>query len=382
VPLSPTERTQQVAENAEQMTTVLVMPPEFPYADLCLVATLLEQSELFVPGYGAPEVGLYHPESFLINHRVHGVEFVILPDRNLASRIARVGMGEPVDTDRRAAAALMAFAQCLDLNFEPSIAFHELAQREGNRVACEELGAFRTADGARPQDWVDVALARTERLQPTSSTVAVEDADLARPLKRWRRNYILALKIAELELDGGTAIEKMQRLMAWMFSDFFLGGPALMFASLYFAPLAPRRRMLKHLRSPHRERAIAGAKNAAWDITHMSEFARLVHEKGTDRKRFLFATSDKALSRTAPLLFDFSDTSDESAAIAARLGHWWSTTDAQIIAEGYCDYRERLDDPSRQVNRDAPADYVSSLTAAGEGILCRWRQVPERRIGD
>jgi hypothetical protein len=40
------------------------------------------------------------PESYLFEERVRGLEFWILPDRNLASRIARVGWArtsDPID---------------------------------------------------------------------------------------------------------------------------------------------------------------------------------------------------------------------------------------------------------------------------------------------
>lgn len=105
-------------EHEEDMSALIMLPPDFPYDDVHQIGRILEHAQLLVPGYSPPEAGLYNPDCYLFEVRVSQTEFLILPDRNLVSRIARVGMGEELDSDRMVAAALMAFAQCLNLNFE------------------------------------------------------------------------------------------------------------------------------------------------------------------------------------------------------------------------------------------------------------------------
>ena len=158
----------------EDMSVLFAMPSDFPFDDIVQVAAMLEDAQLLVPGYIPPDVGIYDPRHYLYESYVSRLQFVVLPDRNLASRMARVAMGERLDEDRQLAAGLMAFAQCLDLNFEPSIAFHELAHRDGNEVASEELQWFRGADEARPQEWLDAALRRTESLRRASAAPAMQ----------------------------------------------------------------------------------------------------------------------------------------------------------------------------------------------------------------
>jgi hypothetical protein len=354
----------------EDISVLLQLSQDFPYDDLHRVAALLREANVFVPGYLPPPGGLYDPDIYLLERRVNDVEFVILPDRNIASRISSVAAGAELNSSRNVAAAIMAFAQCLDFNFEPSIAFHELAHSAGNTAAMSELRSFRLADQPRPQEWLDVALGRLPLLVPSTSEVALPEADLAKPLRRWIRNYILALKVAELELQQSNALEKIMHLMNWMFSDFIWAGPALVFASLYFAPSAPRKRMLKHLRSPIRGRAIAGVRNAAWDMTHLSEFLRLVYEQGSSRKRYLLATSDKTMARLCPaLLYGDEVDDDRRAAVANRLAEWWSEPAAEAIAAAFWSYQDGLDDPSRQRNREAPASFLDDLVFAGEALL-------------
>ena len=135
---------------------VLMLPPEFPYLQLQEIASQLEIADVFVPGYIPPTVGLYAVDSFIHHAWVDELETILLPDRNVVSRLAQVAKGEPLAGADRAqkqmAAAIMAFAQCLDIKIEPSLAFHELAPNQGNNAAHDELAWFRVADNGKPQD--------------------------------------------------------------------------------------------------------------------------------------------------------------------------------------------------------------------------------------
>lgn len=357
--------------DSEELSAIIQLPPDFPYVDLINVGSILKSEQLLVPGYVPPPVGVYSPESYLFEARLQGFEFWILPDRNLVSRIARVGMGERIGPDRRAAAALMAFAQCLNVNFDPSIAFHELAHRKGNQVAHEELQSFRAADEARPQEWIDVALERSKRLSPPARLPAIEKHNLARPLRRWRRNYVIALKIAELELLGtGSRLDRALRLLDWMTSDFIFGGPAFVLSTLYFSRSSPRKGLLKQLRSPIRERAIDGVRNAAWDLTYISDFVRRVNEQGLGRRRYLLASADRGLARVASLLFQFDGKEDDAEKLAGRLQTWWPFEEALTLSQSCVEALRCINEPEW---RSTPLrNDISSLIAEGERRLIDW----------
>jgi hypothetical protein len=118
-------------------------------------------------------------------------------------------------------------------------------------------------------------------------------------------------------------------LLDWMVDDFFLAGPAAFFASMYFSPLTERKRLIKQLRSEDRERAIAGVKNAAWNMTYLSNFAQRIREAGEGPYRFFFATADRGLAAIGSYLDAEEDQLEE--AMIARLNGWLNERDARIL---------------------------------------------------
>ena len=61
-------------------------------------------------------------------------------------------------------AAIKAYSHFLDILIEPSVAFHELAHKQGNQAANEELAWFRIGDDADAFAWCDYALGRVDRV--------------------------------------------------------------------------------------------------------------------------------------------------------------------------------------------------------------------------
>jgi hypothetical protein len=217
----------------------------------------------------------------------------------------------------------MALSQAMNLDIDPGVAFHELAHRDGNAVANEELRWFRAADHGQAWGWIDIAMGRQDRL-PSVIPGEPTALDLAAPIHRWRCNYAAALKIATLELSDETPLVKLEHLMRWMVEDFIVAGPAAMFAAMYFGPSAPRAGLLKQLNAKDRERAIAGIKNAAWDVTYISELARKANEADYSEQRFLFATGDRKLASLAACIFvDAPDLDVLASILAAHLAPWW-----------------------------------------------------------
>ncbi|MER9300979.1 hypothetical protein NKI38_31670 [Mesorhizobium sp. M0621] len=356
-------------------TVFTFVPADYPLDDVQLIANSLTEGGVLVPGYVAPQAGLLSLSGLIYARQLEGLNTTILPDRNLASRmarIARLGLEFPASIPSLIAVRLMAFAQATDLQIEPSIAFHELAHRQGNSIAHEELAWFRAADRAGAKSWIDVALGRSTTLD-IHSLPEQGTEDLAFPLRRWNRNYIVALKIAQIELESISHLQRTKRLFAWMFDDFIFAGPAAVFATMYFSPFAKRRRLIKQLRSADRERAIDGVKNAAWDITHLSDFVGRVQQGVKDKERYIFATADRSLAGIAPLLLMSPAASTPERSLARSLRDWWPPADADEIVDTLFSYIASIEAGEQRQHPNWPTDFIKTSISNGEGSIRAWR---------
>lgn len=354
------------------MSGFTILPGDFPYNDLCQIAEFLKKLDVFTPGYTSPGIGFYHPDGYIYAHHIENIRTVLLPDRNIVSRLAKIAQGELVDIHKQKAAAVLAFAQCLDIEIEPSIAFHELIPSQGNDLVLDELSWFRTADNGDVHEWIKIALGLKDRL-PAGLPTPVDAIDLTLPLRRWRRNYIAVLKIGELELSGKSHIEKILALLDWMYDDFILAGPAAMLACIYFAPNSPpRKNLLKQLRSQDRNKAIDGIKNAAWDVTHLSDFILKINNslKDTEIKiNYIFATLDEGLHTIANLLLENNNCADE---LATALGKWWPSNDAKKIAQTLYGNYQKARSPDWWTKQENSPNLISKFINNGEKTILTW----------
>jgi len=349
-------------------------PPDFPMDDMVQIALDLMADGGIVAGYIPAERGML--DLMVMKYaELMGETTVILPDRNLISRMAAIAEGRaryPLDKPSQLAANLMAYCQCMDLNFDPLIAFHELAHKEGNKEANRELAWFRASDDAQALAWVDISRGRAQTLGLTGHA-PLTSHDLAAPLNRWERNYIVALKIAELELTDLKPIERALALLDWMLADFFLAGPAAIFASMYFSPNAAKKRLMKSLRSPDRERAIEGVRNAAWDMTHLSDLARRMKKEGDGPGRFIFATGDKGLAEIArriPIDAEPGDLRDE---LARQMGMWWPAANLAVLADRFADAIFVSSSRSPPAGPAGAEDPIADFIAIGERAVRDWQ---------
>ncbi|KLN57659.1 hypothetical protein [Variovorax paradoxus] len=357
-------------DDIEQMERTIFLPLNFPYMELQALGEMLEADGVFVPGYRPPPVGLCCPDAFIFEAQFEEIQTILLPDRNIVSRMAKIVAGTPMNAALRKVAAIKAFCHFLDIQIEPAVAFHELAQTQGNDAANLELARFRDADHADPHPWLDLAFGDLDALDPRASQRSPESYDLAFPLRRWRRNYIAALKIAELELSGRPNLDRMLELLYWMRDDFMIGGPAALLACIYFAPNSPPRRgLFKQLRSANRLRAIEGVRNAAWDLTHMSEMISKVNGANDGPIRLLFASFDEGLRNLAGLLFALSAAEFSEGLLVQVLIPWWSRAHAELLAKSLVELLADIDDEGRKLRQASSPVSTDEMIQQGEQLL-------------
>lgn len=351
--------------------------PRLPIADVETIAARLDASGALTPGFVAPEAGLLSIHTMMYAEHVEKLPTLLLPDRNVVTRMARIareGILGREDPPSRLALDLMAFAQAMNVAIEPGLAFHELAHRVSNEVANEELCWFRAADeggGRRASAWIDLAVGRSDRLPPMEPKPS-EQIDLDHPPHRWRCNYAVMLKAASLELDPELSpIQRLERLIRWMVDDFILAAPAAMVCMMLMAPHAPLAGLVKGLRSLDRDKALAGVKNAAWDVTYLSELVRRAAPESYEQARCIFASGDRTLADLAPLLLlDAKDRNAYREQLAMRVGPRWRK-DAQRIVDILID---GIDAVQGRPPPEAPPgveDYIGLLIEEGEAAVAR-----------
>lgn len=357
------------------LTYFMELDPQFPLDEVLQISSSLEESGILVPGYTPPDSGLLDITEMHLAKDIENIEILILPDRNIVSciaQIARQGIEKPVARPIQLAAELMAYAQCLNLQFEPSIAYHELAHTTDNENAYDELRWFRIGDKDQPNEWIDIALGRKTILDKCE-VQSNETRNLSFPLSRWRRNYLIALKIAEIELLELTPCNRAIYLFDWLYDRFFFAGPAAIFATMYFAPNAPRRDMIKKLRSNNRDRAIRGIRNAAWDMTHLSDFTRRVNEEGNQQYRYIFATADEALASLAPLLIWSVGKDQIQNALAEKLTQWWPLNDAKALALNFNEKSNLAEHRPPPSSPNPEIDIIEEWTKEAEERIRLWQ---------
>ncbi len=348
-------------------------PPDFPLQAVIEIADELMADGGIVPGFVPADRGVFDVMAIEYS-KLMGEATLILPDRNLISRIAAIAEGRaryPLDPTAQLAANLMAFCQCMNLNFEPVVAFHELAHKEGNEDANRELSWFRAADQPQALAWVAVSRGTAQRLGDLRPA-AVTDHDFARPLPRWERNYVVALKIAELELSERQPLERAVALLDWMIDDFFLAGPAAVFASMYFSPNAAKKRLIKQLRSADRERAIDGIRNAAWDMTHLSDLTRRMLRGGDSKVRHVFATGDRGLAEIARLLPIDAEEEDLEAELARLMSVWWPERIVGVLARRFAEAFLVAASRPAPTGPEGDEDPISRMIVCGEHLMRDW----------
>jgi hypothetical protein len=359
----------------ENATVMIALDPEFPFDDVEAIGARLGDSQALVPGFIPPSAGITSLEALLYAEHVERTTTIILPDRNIVSRMARAardGVVRPVDGPTQIAIDVMALSQAMNFDIEPLIAFHELAHRDGNASANEELRWFRAADHGQAKAWIQLALDRSDRLA-TIEPGPPTDLDLAEPIHRWRCNYAVALHVATLELDTQTPIERAAALLDWMVTDFIVAGPAAVFAAMFLSPRASRAGMLKRLKSPDRNRAIAGVRNAAWDITHLSDFVRRAKSTDYTDKRFIFATADRTLAQLASLLFvDAEHLEGFEQQLAVAIEPWWSS-DAAAVARFISNAIAAAERRPPPKSLPGIKDFVGHMILVGEHRVAGWR---------
>jgi hypothetical protein len=359
------------------METIVIHRLPLDLHDVEAIVSLLLSQDVFTPSFITSGMDIYNPLTYAQQRSNSGTETILLADRNVVTRWLALLDGAVAGPEHRVVAAIMAFSQCAGILIEPNIALYEAAARAGSDAANEELRRFRVADNLNPTYWADVALERSAKLSPPThhpNLLSIEPVDFEMPLRRWRRNYVIALKVAELELCGGRTESSMRDLLHWVYKDFLIGGPAVILAAYYLAPNSDRKGLLKSLRSPDRERAVLGVRNAAWDITLLSDWITKIQEQEGRNQLTLLCSLDRKVVELARLLTEESPDEPTSAStLPIIFESLWGPAAGRRLSALLESYLSNADNPTRQLNRPEEPAYIDRLVREGEAFIRDWK---------
>lgn len=331
--------------------------------------SLLTSADVFTTTFQHLGPAIFLAETYIRESLNHGTKCVFMVDRNLFTRLLSLGRGERATHAHQVAAAVLAFAQTTESLIEPNMALYELAATAEARTARMELLEFRRLDNSHPQLFADVAVGRRDSLDliylSGYPVAEAPDVDFTMPLRRWRANYAAALKIATLELSQVPAERKMAGLISWMQNEFLHIGPALCLANRYFAPNGPKKRLFKSLRSSDRDRALAGVRNAAWDLAFVSEWSAKVRTQSDGDKLWILATLDRGLHEVAQaFVLPTGAAESVDASLCAEFVTLWGPDKGARLANLYHEclqHRESGASPVSLITSDEARETIRNL---------------------
>jgi hypothetical protein len=314
----------------------------------------------------------------LINYIQHSIysnlDLAAILDRNLVSRVASLAAGRHVDhlhptanTDR-VAAACMAFLITADVMAEPNISLYELAETVAACDGKEDLLSFRIADHLHPQSYLEVALGRAPGIHPDlieEARTLVESRDrpsveLEMPLQHWRRHRCALTQIALLERSSLEGRAVFERLIEWSVSPGFFDGVAIAFAAKLFGRSNLRGKLLKSVQSTNVEKCLDGIRNAAWDLTYISHWAKQsIKDEG--RRIWILCSNDRVLRSIAR----FAVGKEGHTSLLFREN--WRSKEASVLEQQYIDaWRRAQDSDERLASMQARMDDIDDLTKSIE----------------
>jgi hypothetical protein len=142
----------------------------------------------------------------------------------------------------------------------------------------------------------------------------------------------------------------------------------MMLAVIYLGTHSPgRKKVFKGKGSADRLAAIAGVKNAAWDITHLSDFVSRINQAASaNTAQYLFATFDSHLKLMAKLLSRIGIQGASLSIIVQGLSQWWSLKEAEQIAQALLVQVDRVNSKDHVPKTSDDPDFIQKMISKGE----------------
>lgn len=281
----------------------LIYHNPLPPGDVAVLQDLLRKSNCFVASFVGADA--YSVETYIVQYARHQTETTFLFDRNLYSQVIALSKGKPATEKARLAAATMAFASCANAQIEPNLALYEGSASGARQAWKRDLEVFHRADDIHPVNWAALALGYAERFdrqipgRRLRSDIA-KNFDPTAKLRFYGFVYPIALKMATINMAGGRSDKKMIELLDWMYYCWHFSAPATLLASQALSHDPPN--VFKNIGSTDRKRALAGVKNAAWDLVYITAWHDRIKNQTEVNQLTVLCSGDRVLLKVAELL--------------------------------------------------------------------------------
>jgi hypothetical protein len=255
------------------------------------------------------------------------------------------GAEVPNDSSKRKpyllSAATMAFLIIGEFLIEPSLAIYEKASNLGNEEAKKQLFQFRVADHIHPQQWLNLALQKIDKISKAEIKYAsdlviktqpeIEEGNFEKTLDIWKLNYYFVLKAADIWKNSKDELSSALNFIEWMETDSFLNAVATAFNLIFFSPKRYSK-MIKGINSESGDKFKNGLKNAAWDLVYISHWGKNCKE-ANENTLWLLCSNDLALREVACNIFEDPKLGDKH--LLHLLSHYWGAQKAATILNIY-----------------------------------------------
>lgn len=333
-------------------------------SDFLLVEELLIKNRLLID---AADIDSTYP-CHLVNYSLYPTEeFFCLLDRNIVSYLIEMVKGRKLheDFDKskcfRLAAGLQAFLNAAGITSEPGLSYNEYMEHVGVEVADRELAVFRSADNLDANIYLDIALSKRNYVPANIVKYfpAGEIGSLVIPdrIKHFEFNIVVVKKALILKAEKISDYQVMHKLLDWLFEEYVFTSPAFHFLSIYFSS----KRVSGMLKSD----SYASVRNASWDLCLLQHWASLAAKE--DGRRWLLATMDDAIKKTASLMLLKSDESqaDYFQRIEGEYSKMWGRKDGhgKSLLKKYIWFLDNAASSKRKINNkeNQTASYMLDL---------------------
>jgi hypothetical protein len=284
----------------DQLTYHSPLPP----GDVTALQDLLRESKSFVPSFVGADV--YSVETYIVQYARGRIETTLLFDRNLYSQVVALAKGSRATEKSRFAAAVMAFASCANAQIEPNLALYEGSASGARRAWKRDLAVFHRADEIHPKNWAALALGHSERFDrripgKRLRSERAKSFDPTAKLRFYGFVYPIVLKMATISRVGGQSDKKMIELLDWMYYRWHFSAPATVLAIQALSHNPPKD-VFKNIGSTDRKKALAGVRNAAWDLVYITAWYERIKTQAQEHELTVLCSRDRVLLTAAELL--------------------------------------------------------------------------------